>query len=312
MACKLNDLKKAHVELMTEYVSIINQASNLSFLSTMKPYPSSEMLEFPTTPWGKKFSKIYKFSLKLPDIFSLTVVRFFVKLFVETHIKGKLNEIRDSYVQLAQSITTDEASNIEYQNWLKQTEEGTKKFADTLSSLQSIRGLVSVLLPWVSGLLIALLSVDNIYQIFVKIIPISTLILSIGLFLVISLLYFCLFILSAFHRKRTLFYHSSEGFLFELMMFPLELAKLKKPLQLQEPVKNVYQIEDKLFHLLGKRKPLELPIDLIMFSMILFMTALLIILERVNVPESQFYQSVCYFFLVGIYSMTVGFHRRWR
>lgn len=61
MAGKLNDLKKAHVELMTEYVSIINQASNLPFLSTMKPYPSSEMWAFPTTPWGRSFQKFMNF-----------------------------------------------------------------------------------------------------------------------------------------------------------------------------------------------------------------------------------------------------------
>lgn len=124
-ADKRNDLKKAHYELMVEYVNIINQVSKLPSLFKVDLYPEID-----------KSLKQFAF-LKILKQFDLGNLRpttsgFLVKLFVESHIKGKLNQLRRSYVQFAQTI--DEPSDSNYQKWLKQAEEGTKKFTNTLSS----------------------------------------------------------------------------------------------------------------------------------------------------------------------------------
>ena len=90
--------------------------------------------------------------------------RFIIKIFVESHIKSKLDEISDSYVQLSQTIKPDDPLATEYKNWLMQAKEGTDNFANTLTSSNSIRSIIAIILPWISGLIIALLGVSDIYQ----------------------------------------------------------------------------------------------------------------------------------------------------
>ena len=304
MTDKLDALKSAHVELMVEYVDLINQASKLPFLVTMNVFPPKEVLtRFVTTPGKDEFFEIFgKLSYYINLILSYITLRFLVKLFVESHIKGHANRLADSYIQLAQTISTNEPSYSRYQNWLKQAGEGTKKFADTLSSFRSISGLIGTFLPLVSSLLIAVLGITAIQQAVAELVP-NPISIVFGFLLFILAVYLFIFVTFAFIYKRNLFYPRSGSFTFDFVIELFEFFKLKEIQQHRELVYNVYQIEDKLFDLLGKKKILELPIDYIVVSIFSFVIGILYI----STP-----------FIIGTIScsaillMAAGFKRRWR
>lgn len=240
MTVKLDDLKRAHHTLMVEYVNILNYVSKLPF--SVDSF--QERVAFSQENAHTKKSQIKAGKLSSRERYGL---RFLIRLFVESHIKEKLSLLEASYVQLAQAFETaiDEPSNTKYQIWLKQAEEASAKFANSLSSWHSIRGLVSALWPVVVGFLVAKLGVNDIYQAIleVELPPIGTLV--VVLFFVVP--YFLIFIHSAFTYKRKLFWG-----------------------QPQETAKNVYQIEDRLFNLLEKGKTHEFPIDIVTFPILPF------------------------------------------
>ena len=219
MIDNFEELKRTHIELMTEYVNLINQTTKFPFFLDIYSIKSSEILEkYVKTPKQKAIIKNieYIFDLYIYS-YRLSTLRYFVKLFIESHIKGKLNLIGNSYILLAQTIIVDEQSANEYQNWLKQAEEGTRKFANTLSSFQSISGFIKVSWPLIVGLLVANFGVDNIYQAIIKIIPyISITKFSFLLFILIIFIYLASFIVSAFIYKRSLFHSGSQYFFLEL------------------------------------------------------------------------------------------------
>lgn len=78
---------------------------------------------------------------------------------------------------------------------------------------------------------------------------------------------------------------------------------MKEIQQHREPVYNVYQIEDKLFDLLGKKKILELPIDYITVSIFLFVISI----SYISAPCI-----IGAIFMFAILLMAAGFKRRWR
>lgn len=304
MTDKLDALESAHAELMVEYVDLINQASKLPFLVIMNVFPPKEVLtRFVTTPRKGEFFEIFgKLSYYINLISSYITLRFFVKLFIESHIKGQANRLADSYIQLAQTISTNEPSDSRYQNWLKQAGEGTKKFANTLSSFRSISGLIGTFLPLVSSLLIAVLGITTIQQAIAELVPNPTLIVF-GFLLFILAVYLFTFVMFAFIYKRNLFYPRSGSFTFDFVIELFEFFKLKEIQQHREPVHNVYQIEDKLFDLLGKKKILELPIDYIAVSIFSFVIGILYISAPCIIGT---------IFMFAILLMTTGFKRRWR
>jgi hypothetical protein len=329
MTDKLDDIRSAHVELMVEYVHLINHASKLSFLLPVVIFPLQKALPvfnklrvFVTNklPVFVTHTEIYKFLIFCESELSPYTLKFLVKLFVESHIKGKLNQLADSYVQLAQSLSTNKPFDIKYQNWLTQAEEGTRKFANTLSSFRGFRGLFGAVLPWIASFLIAMLSANIIHQIFVKIAPISNHILIIlGLILFILALSLCLVLVSAFIYKRNLFYPGSDGFAVESIILLLEFLKLREVPQQRDPAYNVYQLENKLFDLIGKKKILELPIDSILFSIFLFMYGtfwIILLISGQEVEFGIFFFVIAIFFVIlilfGNIIIMAGFKRRWR
>ena len=305
MSDKFNDVKRVHHKLMTEYVNIIDHTSKIPFSPKSRIFPHDNPFEI--------FSFDEKLETKLLSLFKFKSygfygLRFFVKLFVESHIHRKLKELGNIYIQLSQTISTDD----EYQKWLMKTEEGTIKFANTLTSIQSIRGLASVFLPWISGVTIVILGSINIQQFFKLILPISNQVLIIGLVILISLIYFNLFILGSFIYKRNLFYKSG-GFYIELVISLLNLLPIKKEkIQLKNSFENIYQIEDELFEILSKRKTREKPIDVIAFSLQFFIFGFWSILEPIygHGILSNFVAVIL--FLFGILFILGGFQRKWR
>jgi membrane protein YdbS with pleckstrin-like domain len=292
MTDKLDAIKSAHTKLMVEYLELINQASTLGFLVQMNIFPSKEELtRFVGTQRIDKIFEFFNKTLRIDKIFEFfnkdyikapmswvlnyKTLGFLVRLFVESHIKGQLNRLADYYVHLAQTISTDEPSYDRDQNWLKDTEERTKKFANTLSSFRRISGLIGTFLPWVSSILIAVLGVTAIQHAVAKGVQNPILTLLFGLFLCILAVYLYMFVTFAFIYKRNLF-SRSDSYIFNFVIEFIESFKSKEIRQQREHVNNVYQTEDKLFDLLEKKKILELPIDCILSSILLFVLDIII------------------------------------
>jgi len=316
MTDKLDALKSAHVELMVEYVDLINQVSKLPFLVILNIFPPKEVLTgLVRTPRKNEFFEIVgKLFYYVSWIFNYITLRFLVELFVESHIKGQANRLANSYIQLAQTISTNVPSDSRYQNWLKEAGEGTKKFANTLSSFWSIGGLIGTFLPLVLSLLIVVLGITAIQQAIAEIVLNSTLIIF-GLFLCILAVYTIQLVMFAFIYKRKLFYPRSGSFIFDFVIELFEFFNLKEIQQHREPVCDVYQIEDKLFDLLGKKKVIELPIDCIGFSIFLFVICSIVVIP-INRQEIGSCMSTTAFFTIGIsflcaiLCIMAGFKRR--
>ena len=185
--------------------------------------------------------------------------------------------------------------------------------------------MIGTFLPLVSSLLIAVLGINTIQQAIAELLPNPTLIVF-GLLLCILAGYLFMYVMFAFIYKRNLFYPRSGSFtfdfvieLFEFLKSKAELfkfLKLKEIQQHREPVYNVYQIEDKLFDLLGKKKILELPIDYIVVSIFLFVIGIYAI--SINRQEIGSCIGIIELFMIGINFLFVillimsGFKRRWR
>jgi hypothetical protein len=294
-ADKLSSLKTTHNELMVEYVNIINQVSKLPFLVI----GDSSSFERGNTMYSYPF------------------FRFIIRIFVESHIKSKLDEISDSYVQLSQIIKPDDPLATEYKNWLMQAKEGTDNFANTLTSLNSIRSIIAIVLPWISGLIIALLGVSDIYQAIVQgisnisisnisvpqpetnfygIILIDKFQLIIGM-----ILYFPLLVAMGFLYKRRLFYSNSISFWIRSHLSERSYVHNKDG-------RNIYEIENRLFNILDKQKALELPWDSIIFSM----TIIFIIIDTIYFYPNLSYLNNIPLIIMAIVSIISGFRRFWR
>ncbi len=259
MTAKLDELRKTHYTLIKEYVNILNRASKLPFF-----YFFESGLE--------RKVRILFIIIKTKSILRIT---FLVRPFVESHIKGKLNELRVSYVHLSQSLKIDEASTSEYRIWLKQAEGELTEFANTLSPWGDLRRLISILVflsPWITGVLLVIFGGGSIFEVIIKIFKNINLLL----YLLLLIAYPSLIIFPSFSYKRILF----GGDIVEM-----EITEKDRT------VTNIYEIEDRIFDLLEKEKIRELPIDIISFILSYIILTLIVIivvffyLYRIPVPS---------------------------
>jgi hypothetical protein len=271
VTAQLDDIKKAHHALMVEYVNILNRVSKLHLFVDFQ-------VAFPL-----KNDKLISLARLLIKYLTLT---FLVRLFVESHIKGKLRELNTSYVHL--ELATDEPPPSKYQEWRKQTEEASAGFVDTLSHSPLFR-IITTLWLLVSGIGFTILgkilelfstadaakvavSSENVTQI-VNNISLQFRQSNISVFYqdayhsyannfedFAKMLFFAAYVLIcislAFAYKRSLFLPGS-GFLW------FDYAGKERAIT----VKNVYEMEDDLFNLLEKGKNREFPMDLVTFAL---------------------------------------------
>ena len=270
---EFEELRKTHHKLMLEYISVLEHVSNLPFFvdSSQEFISAIEKLLFDVERISKKerhkdidiqnskFPKALFFPITF--LFKLLTLRFLVKYFVESHIKGKISLLRDSYIHLEQILEADELSSEKYRKWLERAEKSSSKFASTLSSWKSIRGFASALWPLGVSLLAARFSMNDVDRVAEPAVKDVGLISFIILILVLSvpILYFCLFIFFAFRYKRRLFLKKLNA--------KYRMKYLKEE---EEPGENIYQIENMLFVLLGKRKSKEFPVDIATYAIVSF------------------------------------------
>lgn len=259
MTAKLDELRKTHYTLIKEYVNILNRASKLPFFYFFERGLEREI-------------RIFFIIIKTKSILRIT---FLVRPFVESHIKGKLNELRVSYVHLSQSLKIDDASTSEYRIWLKQAEEELTEFANTLSPWGDLRRLSSILVflsPWITGVLLVIFGGGSIFEVIIKIFKNINLLLC----LLLLIAYPSLIIFPSFSYKRILF----GGDIVEM-----EITEKDRT------VTNIYEIEDRIFDLLEKEKIREIPIDIVSFILSYIILTLIVIivvffyLYRIPVPS---------------------------
>lgn len=263
---KPEDIARAHAALIGEYINALNQVSKLRswliYVELMDINPALEILG--TTERRRKYVKILKdvlipaFRLLRFPTYRFPTLSYLIRLFVESHIKGKLNELSISYLYLLQTVPEKHPSAENYRTWLKDTSETCDKLSGTLSSLQSTKGLASTLWPIVVNVAAALLGVSTLKELFTNfswanLLPWIT-------FIAFPFIYFGIFMTGAFWYKRELFTGIT---LLESIMQPFFKWT-------QDSANNVYQLEDHVFNLLGRGKNHEFRWDLITIPLSLF------------------------------------------
>lgn len=304
MNTNYKQLKQAHARLMSKYVDVLNELTTLPFF-----VPSKSVLKaYENAPAGGSADKQWR-SNRLPNSIRLVLthpssifsLRFLVRLFVESHIRRKLNELSVAYSYLAQK----HLGNKSYTAWLRETSEDCKKLADTLTSLQSVRGIVSIWWPVLISIVTASLGLDTIYDLINRVqIERSGLILF-GLLLVFPLIYLGIFVGSAFGSKRELF---TPGF--DSSDKPLDATRQAKISDV------IYVCEDQVFQLTGRSKVREFPLDAMSYVAASFVFASVPILVWIADPSSPpgfiIWLSGAFFLILGIIFIFLGLRRKWR
>jgi len=283
MTAKLEQLKEAHNTLMVEYVKILNQVSKLPFFVNVNKLNYKHPVS--NDSQANIIKRTYTSILPLLQMagyffFRIICIKYFVRLFIESHIKGKLAELKISYTHLSQSLSEDNPAESEFILWLNKTKESCDEFSKTLFSWRSIPGIIATLWPFGLSLLVSAF-ITNIYQA----IPISTppsspsepqadpytamqelqqefqksfgqsfqqelsTIIDIMNVLVYSIPFIFL-LAAAFIGKRIIFLPGEDLW---------QQSSDNRP----EFTRNVYEFEDKLFALLDRGKSREFPIDLL-------------------------------------------------
>jgi hypothetical protein len=249
-----HSLKKAHYDLMKKYFDTLGIVSNLPQL------PEFPLInkEYKTT-LRKQITNFQDHHIEGLDyrlIGWTTTTRFFVSFFVEWHVRKKLNSLIEIYAQLEQSINPDDEEALNKINWLKESQEKMQKFSNTLSIFSSLNAFIKNSVMFFSGFLMAALGANSIYNAIILLFNLSIdpiFVLTIPL-TILFLLYLFFFLESAFSYKRLIFHVTNSE---------------KSDDTSVQISKNVYQLENDLYSLIGRKKPREFPINIAIESVFL-------------------------------------------
>lgn len=281
MILNIDDLENVHQRLIAEYINIIEETSELPFFIDIPSMPFLGEI-FPSKP------KKAKETLKLPPPKRSSrpwVLKPLVKFFIESHIKGKLDQLRALYTLL--ELTMKSSKMTDKYTWLTEAAEECKKFADILQFSQRIRWLIEIIWPLGIGLLL------------INVRDYSTALSRIAIILIAFVLYAYLSILLAFSYKRNRFLYGS--------IRPIEHDWYSVP---EEFKANVYQIEDELFQLLGKKKNREFPVDIFYTIFVSLYLGLHSLVREQHILMRLLYSIV--FFLLSLYFYKIARKRKWK
>lgn len=171
MNAPLSELKSAHQELMTRYVTMLDETRHARWLISRKHGRSR-----------------------------LLILRSLVHLFVEGHIRKKLKELSEGYLTLRVQAPADA---IDHRDWAKECGEVCDKMSGTLATWASIEGAFKLLWPIAVGGFTAWLGVKDIWEV-VRKLDANAYFLAYGI-LLFPAIYLLLFISDAFAYKREMF-----------------------------------------------------------------------------------------------------------
>lgn len=177
---------------------------------------------------------------------------------VESHIKGKLGQLRTVYAQIEQSLP-DNNSTLGFQGWLRDSQDSLTRFSATFSFVNFVRRTIATLWP----LLIAVAVVGSVWNAIFSVLDkekskpgaLGTL----GIVSLVVLIYAVTGLSVAANRKRKFFLaHIS---------LPSAWADSDWPAAFRTvTANNVYEVENELFGAIGRSKNGEFPLDTCMYT----------------------------------------------
>jgi len=159
------EITNAHFVLIREYISVLNDVSKLKswfvqvgFLD-LEPIVEMADITEKRREYMRRSFRIYSLLLR-----SFPTLSYLVRLFVESHIKERLNELSVAYYYLLQTIPEDHPSVEKYRTWLKSSSETCEKLSSTLSSLQSAKGIASTLWPILVNIVATIVGISTLQE----------------------------------------------------------------------------------------------------------------------------------------------------
>jgi hypothetical protein len=195
-------------------------------------------------------------------------------------------QLRASYILLELSMKI-ENTHSEYRNWLTESAEECARFADIPSLGKHIRWLIGVLLP--VGISLLLINVRDY----------STAFLRVAGIIIVFTAYSYISVLLAFSYKRNRFLHGS--------IRPIEHFWYSVP---EESRANVYEIENRVFQLLGKKKNREFPVDIFYTILVSIYFGLISLTAQGNTIMGLL--GFIFFLLLSFYFLGIAKRRRSR
>ncbi len=308
----LSELEDAHLELMNEYLNLLNKSSLLSFFIDVSSIRQRGLRK--NKRYAYFLDKVL-FPLFYPILF---LMRFFtwkpvVNGFVEDHIKTKLLEISKIYSQLSQNLDNRIPSEHAKIEWLIKTSKSCETFSNTLFSWGKLRGSTLWVINVLTSLAFAYYGKDFFLQFFFQNLnnPLQLFLFTATSLTIFSIYGFAinLIIIFSYEAKRTLFTPNIEGKYF------LEPEN--------EKIINVYRTENNLFELFGRKKKLEFPLDiaLLLFfyaisPMLLFLLALIMVIGQLHLSLIDtlisFSITIIPFLVIGNSYLREWENREWR
>ena len=235
---ELDQLEKAHYDLLSEYVHVIGNSSRQPFF--MSPIQKFHLLN----KWNL-IRRLISLIFWSANPLRLITLRPLVTFLIQTHIRSKLGELEVAYVQMKYAITNDAKNKYEIQTWLDQAKSDCSQLKETISSGKIIGDTIKTIFISLIGLLLAFFGVSNIYDLIVKfsstniIVQYFWMILAIFLLLLSLVIYGAVIIRNTFDAKRSIF---------------LSIGK-------ENDKRTIYSLENNLFDLLDRRKSPEFALD---------------------------------------------------
>jgi len=239
MPPKLSELKRAHTDLLSEYLSVIDDVSYLPFFIDIR----GDRMAFQEVRGVRKVRwVINKIASTLS---SLSNPRPLIRLIAETHIRGKLRELCRVYRQRS-IVLKSKGAHGQIQTWMDRAINEAREMEDTLQSWKTFWDAVSSLVGVLSTVAVVLFGLNSVSDFIPQVVAFFTNVTEENMLqvmytlfpLIMIVMVFWSALFGSFSIKRALFIARGKGH------------------------KNVYEKEDELFSLLGRGKNKEYPLDL--------------------------------------------------
>jgi hypothetical protein len=174
---------------------------------------------------------------------------------VNSHIKGKLDELKAAYVRIEQ-ITSNTDSTIGFRKWLKDTQDSLSRFSATLTVMAAARRILVALWPLIVALVVLApvwnYVVDQLHKERSR--PVGLLLVI--TYITLAIVYIALLISVAARKKRRLF-------LAPVFISPDSPSDSStSSISRETTAKNVYEVENDLFSCISKPKRAEFALDI--------------------------------------------------
>jgi hypothetical protein len=239
---ELYKLNNAHRTLMQAYVASLGAVSRLSF------FVSINELQPPKESWLRRIIHFIVWGKISP--FRLLIWRPAVKLYVESHIHKKMNELAIGYSQLSLLVPELHSEEAKYLKWLVKAKNECEQLTSTISSGKIFLNAINYVLFVIANLFVAAWGAANLFDLIIRLSllqPPKIAVEIIGKFLVFTFLalpFILAFVDVTFYAKRVILLN----------------------IGIEEGQPAVYKLENNLFSLINRGKTKETPLDLLILS----------------------------------------------